>query len=443
MPIVDFLILTPLGEELKYLQSAWPGARIEKKLEPFTYYLSVASVPGSDAKALVVAAAMGSMGQAQSGTFTSEAILRWHPRHILLLGICGSVVGKKLPMGDVMVPEEIRGFDTGEVNDSDDGPRYTFRPTGHAPSLSLLDSARALTLDDSNLKSWRSDVVKLTAERKSVMPPDPGPVTLPPEPHASSGAKKRKLTWRPNLHVGEKQILASGNFVLKSKELAELLKSTIDSRISAVEMEAKGLFDAVRIYAERITGKAPSVLVIRGVSDYAGRDKALVDEQTGGLWRQRAAQGAALFAAHFISRRLVRRDDLGSVPLALLARFSKRPTAEARSLGLKPIVNGSCIIYDQFFESSDGVPNLTIEIEAQGVNDRATIQYALVRKEQGNRQIFEGVQGALRWSHVVPRSDKPYELGLAVVSDIPIPRLELRVKDEFGRCATRTDEFPS
>ena len=72
MSIVDFLILTPLGEELKYLQSAWPGAHIEKKIEPFTYYLSVASVPGSDTKALVVAAAMGSMGQAQSGTFTSE-----------------------------------------------------------------------------------------------------------------------------------------------------------------------------------------------------------------------------------------------------------------------------------------------------------------------------------------------------------------------------------
>jgi hypothetical protein len=50
----------------------------------------------------------------------------------------------------------------------------------------------------------------------------------------------------PEVHIGSKEALASGNFVMKSQNFATQLKDQIHPGLRAVEMEAKGLFDAVR-----------------------------------------------------------------------------------------------------------------------------------------------------------------------------------------------------
>jgi nucleoside phosphorylase len=135
MPVTDYLVLTPLNEEFRYLRDAWPKLLREERVGKIHYYQVLHTVEHREAA--VVFAAMGDMGQAWSGVFASEALRLWKPTTVVQVGIAGSV-DKDVSLGDVVIPQEVIGYEVGDAIDTPNGPDIQFRSTGGQTDLGLL-----------------------------------------------------------------------------------------------------------------------------------------------------------------------------------------------------------------------------------------------------------------------------------------------------------------
>src|SRR5689334_13077764 len=145
MPIIDYLILTPLDEEFQAFRDAWPAALDEITVGKTRFYRGLFA--HEDRSVLIVASSTGDMGHSWSGVFASEALRIWNPANVIQIGIAGSLVGGKLPLGDVIVPQEVMGYDIGEAVDRKKGAKFSFRPTGRQVDFALMGAARALCND--------------------------------------------------------------------------------------------------------------------------------------------------------------------------------------------------------------------------------------------------------------------------------------------------------
>src|SRR5437588_8076877 len=112
MPLVDYLIIVPQDEELGYLAEAWKLDTSRVRIGHITYYRHLHKC--NNEEALIVVAAMGRMGQSWSGLVASESLRIWNPANIIQIGIAGTLVGDELPIGHVIVPENVIGYEIGD-----------------------------------------------------------------------------------------------------------------------------------------------------------------------------------------------------------------------------------------------------------------------------------------------------------------------------------------
>jgi hypothetical protein len=234
------------------------------------------------------------------------------------------------------------------------------------------------------------------------------------------------------VHCGEKNLLASGNFVVKSKKYADALRK-LDSQVRAVEMEAIGLFDALR----PIKG-APVALIVRGISDYADPDKELQDEASGGNFRRSGMRSATQFVLDLVDRRISRGLREGVEELIFDAVKSKAPRDAALAHGLNPIGEGSrYIAFDPLIETNGGMPEIVeLKVQAKGKRgSRVSVQIALCQVRQGWQRIINpnGSKGV--WTCLIERCGEPYSLSLVMIVTDPTVSFEITAVDEFGRKA--------
>ena len=110
-PGVDFLLVTALEEERDAVLDKLPGYQ---KLPPFrddirTYFQAQLPVTFSDGETgnyrVIVMPLLG-MGRVQAATATADAITRWHPRYIMLVGIAGGVAARGVSIGDILIADQ-------------------------------------------------------------------------------------------------------------------------------------------------------------------------------------------------------------------------------------------------------------------------------------------------------------------------------------------------
>lgn len=242
--LVDAVIITALAEErtavLRYLHSVeepplrrdgFHRARLDS--EAGTYQLIVVS-PGA--------------GNVPAAAAATRAIDVWNPQHIFLVGIAGGVKGKSRRLGDVIVAEQIVGYEPAAETGRGTIRRFeVFRPAHQ-----LLEAARHL-------------------------PPTEWIPRLP----------RPDGTFRsPGLHFG---VVASGEKVIRSTDFIRSLVSPW-SRLAAVEMESFG----VALAAYRAP-TLPGVLMIKAISDWA-------DARKNDRWHKYAADVAASFLTALLRR---------------------------------------------------------------------------------------------------------------------------------------------
>lgn len=183
------------------------------------------------------------MGPIMATAKAQAVVARWHPVHVLLVGIaCG--ISKKTELGDVLVARQIADYTLGKVHP--DGHRE-IRWDVYRAGANLLDVALNLALDD-----WRG----LITERR-------------PEP----GTPMRRC-----------DVMVAGGDVVANADTIETYKGDW-AKVIGIEMEGGGVAAGLHNTPER-----PELLMIKGVSDF-GKGKHAVE-----AWRPYAADAAASFA---------------------------------------------------------------------------------------------------------------------------------------------------
>jgi nucleoside phosphorylase len=419
MPMIDYLILIPMDEEFQIARDLWKNIRPNDEIidQDFTYYRFPREVDHRDA--LVVMASMGNMGLTWSGLFASHSIQIWKPANVIQIGIAGSLVGDKLPLGDIIIPDQIVGYHLGEFVEQGTEVKYKFRQNPGQPGFSLMSAARALANDHSARETWAQ-----RAEQASRHEND-------------EGAGWRMRT--PVLHIGEKERVASGNFVVKSQIFADGLRE-IDSQLRAVEMEAMGLFGAIRPLSV-----PPAALIVRGISDFANTNKEVLDASSRGKFRRAAMRSATQFVLDLIDRRLRNKDEgqISAENLVLNAIVPRSRTEIIEYHRLTPRGKGSRhIVFDPLIKVVDAMTEIiSLSVSTARKNlQSAAVELSLRQTSKDWERFLEPRVGNGSWTWKVDRRAEPYTLGLVILTDDPHRTFKITATDEFGRSTTLETE---
>lgn len=250
--LVDFLIIAPLKEEREAVLAHLGNAR---RLPPDeqdvrVYYQADVATQLADGAAgsyrVIVTSPLG-MGRVEAATATADAIRRWQPRYVLLVGIAGGDPDE-VGLGDVLIAEQFVDYELQKI--TDDGARLRYQTFRADPRL--YGAAQ-------HLSGWEAAV--------RVARPDAG---------------------TPGTHTG---IVISGDKVQAATDALAPYKADWPKLIG-VEMEAAGVAAA----AWEAVSK-PGVLMVRGVSDLADAKKGSSRVKK---WRPYACDVAAAFAVSFL-----------------------------------------------------------------------------------------------------------------------------------------------
>lgn len=249
---VDFVIVTALQEELQPLLDLLPEhRRLDKEFnETHTYYeANIESEREDKITYRIILTCMVGMGPTNAA-IKAAAIMKWKPKTVLLVGICGGIKGET-DLGDVLIGDQIADYTLGKI--AEDTSR-TIRWRGYPADANLLDSANNL------INGWQF-LIKTPRPKKGSSP-------------------KRKLGT----------IVSGGDVITCADILTEYKRQW--PKLLGVEMEGGGLAAALDANSRR-----PGLLMIKAVSDHADKFK---NSRKTSTWRSYACSAAAAYAIALI-----------------------------------------------------------------------------------------------------------------------------------------------
>jgi nucleoside phosphorylase len=269
---IDFVIITPLAEEREamLLHLGKPQRLPPSDDDIRVYYPALFSVSFSDGSTgeykLVLTDLLG-MGRVDAANAVGDAVRRWRPRFVLLVGIAGGLAKAGVSVGDVLISDQIADFEVQKL--TLEGVEIRWRVHPAAPRL--LMASKQL-----GPEHWRPLV-----------------------------RETRPQTGEPYQHLGP---MCTGDKVIANGLMNEYRE--VWTKLIGVEMEAGGVASAAFQAAS-----SPGFFMVRGVSDLADPDK---DEPKTDSWRAYACDVAAAYVETFLKS--------GPVPLsgATGARRPKR-----------------------------------------------------------------------------------------------------------------------
>ncbi len=261
---VDFVIITALEEERDALLNKLPGYQLlspsqEDIRQYYKVNLPVTFLDERTGEYSIIVISLLNMGRVQASLATSDAIRRWHPRYVLLLGIAGGVAARRVKLGDVLISDQIADYELQKLTPKEPEVRWTV----HQADPRLLGAAQNFAHHE-----W---LQQTTVER-------------PGEGSAEC-------------HIGT---VASGDKVIAFGDALTKYRDTWPKLIG-VEMEAGGVAAAAFQ-----TPNPPGFFMVRGVSDLADENKGAQEVKK---WRSYACDVAATYAISLLKN--------GSVPLFL------------------------------------------------------------------------------------------------------------------------------
>ncbi len=248
---VDVVFVTALQDELVALLSKLPNYKRSVSSNDdirnyFTAQLPIKLANGSMFEYSVVVTPLIGMGRVQASLTTTDAIRRWNPRYVILVGIAGGVAANNVKPGDILIAEQVVDYELQKIRAEEEMIRWeTFRSDPR-----LLGHSQILLYDD-----WK-DLI----------------------------SAKRPIKGVPSKHFGP---IATGDKVVA-------LGKTIDKyrdiwvKLIGIEMEAGGVASAVHQAPTH-----PGFFMIRSASD-------LADAKKDDRWRRYACDIAASFAVGFL-----------------------------------------------------------------------------------------------------------------------------------------------
>jgi nucleoside phosphorylase/Tfp pilus assembly protein PilF len=248
---VDFVVITALEEERDELLSKFADVRLLEKdgLDTHTYYETMVPTSRSDGSSYrVIVSSLAGMGPLMAAEKAQAVVSRWHPEHVLLVGIACGVSGDAVQHGDVLIARQVADYTLGKIENEKRQIRWEVHPAG----ANLLDSVANLSV------SWRRYI-----------------------------RHTRPAEGEPERRFG---VVASGGDVIASQDVIDAYQQDWP-KLVGIEMEGGGVASALHNTRDR-----PEFLMIKGVSDF-GFDKKRADVYP---WRPYAADAAASLALSLI-----------------------------------------------------------------------------------------------------------------------------------------------
>jgi nucleoside phosphorylase len=248
-PPIDFVIITPLEEEREamLLHLGMPKRFPPTADDIRVYYPATVPVTFSDgtkSEYRVVLTDLLGMGRLEAANAVGDAIRRWRPKFIILVGIAGGLAKAGVSVGDVLISEQIADYELQKLT-----PKKTqIRWSVHRANPRMLGAAKQLRPED-----WRP---LIRAAR-----PVPG--------------ESRR-------HAGP---ICTGDKVIANRLMNQY--RDVWTKLIGVEMEAGGAASGAFQAPE-----APGFFMVRGVSDLADAKKDNAQTQS---WRAYACDIAAAY----------------------------------------------------------------------------------------------------------------------------------------------------
>lgn len=280
---VDIVVYVALSEEFMDIRKDLGHQFRHHELRDVALTCFIGSIESERLKksfnVLVVPA--GKMGNTKSASVVSAILNQFKPRDVVVIGIAGSLTSDLQP-GDVFIPDRVNEY---LANSATIGKEeWEFQTSGNQfiTDLRLLNRFQVFwTVEESYYKRWRRTAVNRF--RKVV------------GGHQIDTLQEAGLVMRstPSLLVGDDRILASGPAVGKGKAFVDWLRTQVDRKASAIEMESAGVYDAALLRTP-----APRAIAIRGISDFADERKEKLEAVAKGGFRKLAVKNAlSLFIA--------------------------------------------------------------------------------------------------------------------------------------------------
>ena len=252
--MTDFVIITPLEEEREAMLAhlGKPNRLPPANDDIRVYYqatIPVTFTDGTTSKYEVVLTDLLGMGRVEAANAAGDAVRRWRPRYVMLVGIAGGLSKAGVQVGDVLISEQIADYELQKLTKEKTLTRWSV----HRASPALLAAAKQLRPEH-----WQRFVR---------------------EPRPQAG--------KPQQHFGP---ICTGDKVVANGLLDQYHE--VWTKLIGVEMEAGGVASAAFQAAS-----APGFLMVRGVSDLADPDKDKAQIES---WRAYACDVAAAYVEAFL-----------------------------------------------------------------------------------------------------------------------------------------------
>lgn len=232
-----------------------------EEYDPLTIYHTTTIINNKKQKLRIVAAYADQMGMSASALLTAKMIYNFHPRYVIMTGICATV-DDDVELGDILVFNQSWNGNSGKLKDGKK-KETLFLPDFH---YEVLDPKIKKIVDEYSRD--RSDLNDIKAGFKY-----------------KAGQPKTEL----NVHCLD---VTSVSAVTQSKVIVDLLKDKT-RKLAGLEMEGYGVYYA----ANHCVDPAPVPIVIKAAADRADAHKS-------DNYQQYCAYVSAMFAFHLIENNL-------------------------------------------------------------------------------------------------------------------------------------------
>lgn len=281
---IDVLLYVALSEEFDAITTALTEdlqAKIKffelKNLALQVFTVDVPS-PVLEKKIRLAIVPAGKMGTTRAASVVSAILDRSHCNNVVVLGIAGSLSDDLQP-GDVLIPESVIEYlanSAAKNEEKNEAWKLETSGNSYATNPRLLNRFQLLkNTHKDQFGRWEADCAARYA-----------PVATK-EIQFKMEEAGFAMRSEVRLFAGDDLKLASGPTVGKSDSFVEWLKSQVDRKFAAIEMESSGVYDAAIIRSN-----PPRMLAIRGISDFADERKKLIEDGTKGQFRNVAARNA-------------------------------------------------------------------------------------------------------------------------------------------------------
>jgi nucleoside phosphorylase len=285
----QYMMIAPLEKELREILDHpkvgyWESLELSPRHRDMIYEVFIIDESNQLQPCLV--GCINVAGRLPAGLFAYRQIARWHPRHILLYGIAGSLTDGKPQKGDLVIAERIVDYEYGKVSNG----KFESRPQTY--TCSLFSEANAclqsfeldrygegwpLDVEDS-LRGWAINVIEdadkhfsREAMLEELRNEDNFTKDIGGSERERVNAKLDKR--RPFGDVISGTVATGDKVVADNRFRNELVNKILKSHrygLKAVEMEGAGVAAAIECFPHAIR---PGFVMIRGICDDATPNK--------------------------------------------------------------------------------------------------------------------------------------------------------------------------